>query len=408
MAIEALYIHIPFCRSKCLYCDFDSSALCGADRGVAAMGKYLDALLARLDAFGRAGALANVKTVYIGGGTPTVLGPSLVQLASAVYRYCKPVEFTCEANPESFDARLARVLKDAGVTRISLGVQSLLDDELKRIGRIHSSQQALDAVTCAKEAGLQVCCDLMCGLPNQSMDTWKATVETLLKASPDHISVYPLSIEEGTGLYRLIECGELEEPDGDLQADEMEWARARFAQDGFLPYEVASYAKPERACRHNIAYWTGVEYLGIGRSAASMLSAQTFTALGDFFNGRAAFNADSARIRIVQVDDAGEAFDFEGLSAREAAAEDLMLACRMTCGIPEALLRRAELVIPAAELESACERAVSQGLAEWKLDDSGHTANHMVADESPRHLAPTAKGWLEGNLLFGLFWDLAG
>ena len=390
MAFEALYIHIPFCRARCAYCDFETRAYddCALD---AAAGAYLAQLTSRLDMFGAMGALADVKTVYIGGGTPSTLGTRLPELVRDVRRRCEPSEFTCEANPESFTDELAASLAKAGVTRISLGVQSLDADELRAIGRIHTADGAIAAIERAKRFGFSTSCDLMCGLPGQMLSSWKRTLDAAIAAVPDHVSVYPLQVEEGTPLDRRIEAGEIAVPDEDFQADAMELARKRLAAAGLQPYEVASYAQPGHACRHNIAYWTGKSYLGLGRSAAGMMAAGEFAHLAPLFPGVCPPSDDAGRIRIKQLDDAGEHFDAEVLTVREALAEDLMLACRMTAGIPANLLHRAAAVIPPADAQRACERAVALGLAAWTGDA----------------LAPTRLGWLDGNELFELFWDLA-
>lgn len=408
MRFEALYLHIPFCKSKCAYCDFDSRAMgegCALDEAVAT---YCDALAAQIDAHGRAGDLAEVQTVYIGGGTPSLLGVRLVELVRRVLGYCDPVEFTCEANPESFTAELARSLRAAGVTRVSLGVQSLQADELRAIGRIHTAEQAVKAVALARQEGFSTSCDLMCGLPGQTLDTWRDTLKRVLLADPDHVSVYPLQLEEGTPLERLESAGKIEVPDEDFQAQCMDIAAELLHAHSYERYEVASYAKPGHRCQHNIAYWTGVPYLGIGRSAASMCAAtgdvsllleNTFDGTPDSESdgtsdgaaGRSSANSSTARIRFTQLDDAGEEFDHEFLTPREAMAEDLMLACRMTDGIGPELLARAIRVIPADELSAACDRAVEWNLAAW---DNGS-------------LKPTHLGWLDGNKLFGIFWDLA-
>lgn len=408
MRFEALYLHIPFCKSKCAYCDFDSRAMgegCALDEAVAT---YCDALAAQIDAHGRAGDLAEVQTVYIGGGTPSLLGVRLVELVRRVLGYCDPVEFTCEANPESFTAELARSLRAAGVTRVSLGVQSLQADELRAIGRIHTAEQAVKAVALARQEGFSTSCDLMCGLPGQTLDAWRDTLKRVLLADPDHVSVYPLQLEEGTPLERLESAGKIEVPDEDFQAQCMDIAAELLHAHSYERYEVASYAKPGHRCQHNIAYWTGVPYLGIGRSAASMCAAtgdvsllleNTFDGTPDSESdgtsdgaaGRSSANSSTARIRFTQLDDAGEEFDHEFLTLREAMAEDLMLACRMTDGIGPELLARAIRVIPADELSAACDRAVEWNLAAW---DNGA-------------LKPTHLGWLDGNKLFGIFWDLA-
>lgn len=407
MRFEALYLHIPFCKSKCAYCDFDSRAIPGCALEEA-MGTYCESLLAQVDVHGKAGELADVETVYIGGGTPSLLGEHLVELINCIRAHCNPVEFTCEANPESFTSDLARSLHAAGVTRVSLGVQSLQADELRAIGRIHTAEQAVKAVALAREEGFSTSCDLMCGLPGQTLDAWRDTLKRVLLADPDHVSVYPLQLEEGTPLERLEAAGKIEVPDEDFQAQCMDIAAELLHAHSYERYEVASYAKPGHRCQHNIAYWTGVPYLGLGRSAASMCAAtgdvsllleNTFDGTPDSESdgtsdgaaGRSPANSSTARIRFTQLDDAGEEFDHEFLTPREAMAEDLMLACRMTDGIGPELLARAIRVVPANELSAACDRAVERKLAAW---DNGT-------------LKPTHLGWLDGNELFGIFWDLA-
>lgn len=408
MAIEALYLHIPFCQSKCAYCDFDSVAACSLDDARTAQACYLDRLTNRVDAFGTAGLLDDVRTVYIGGGTPSLLGMRLVELVRSVMQWCAPEEFSCEANPESFTSSLALQLARAGVTRISLGVQSLQEEELKAVGRIHSATQALDAICYAKDAGLDVSCDLMCGLPLQTQDSWAKSVAGLIEAGPCHVSIYPLTVEDGTSLALKVDSGRLVLPDEDEQADEMELARRFLVEAGFAPYEVASYALPGHACRHNIAYWTGIEYLGLGRSAASMLSRDTFRMSSSLFSDLAPRDG-AARIRVLQTDDAASAFEIEQLGIREAMAEDLMLACRMTRGIPQELLLRASAVFGKQIVADTCARAIELGLATWEAPDG---ENYVDAPSGgvglfPAALAPTQQGWLEGNELFGLFWNLA-
>ncbi|WP_138377502.1 coproporphyrinogen-III oxidase family protein [Collinsella bouchesdurhonensis] len=408
MAIEALYLHIPFCQSKCAYCDFDSVAACSLDDARTAQACYLDRLTNRVDAFGTVGLLDGVRTVYIGGGTPSLLGMRLVELVRSVMQWCTPEEFTCEANPESFTSSLALQLARAGVTRISLGVQSLQEEELKAVGRIHSATQALDAICYAKDAGLDVSCDLMCGLPLQTQDSWAKSVAGLIEAGPCHVSIYPLTVEDGTPLALKVDSGRLVLPDEDEQADEMELARRFLVEAGFAPYEVASYALPGHACRHNIAYWTGIEYLGLGRSAASMFSRDTFRMSSSLFSDLAPRDG-AARIRVLQTDDAASAFEIEQLGIREAMAEDLMLACRMTRGIPQELLLRASAVFGKQIVADTCARAIELGLATWEAPDGENyvDASSGGVDLFPGALAPTQQGWLEGNELFGLFWNLA-
>ena len=410
MAVTALYVHVPFCAQKCRYCDFDSRSFAPCDLS-AALDAYFEQLYARLDAFGKAGGLDQIRTVYVGGGTPSLAGERLVELARRIRASCAPVEFTCEANPESLTAELAAALAKVGVTRVSLGVQTLDNTELTAIGRIHDADRALAAIATVKNAGLDVSCDLMCGLPGQTAASWKRTLDGVLAAAPHHVSVYPLTLEEGTPLYRMACRDELLEPDEDFQASCMDVARERLGAAGYHPYEVASYALDGHECAHNIAYWTGRGYLGLGRSAAGMLDAEDFDRLASLFPGVSS-RGDAYRVRLVQRYDDATAFETEYLSQREAAAEDLMLACRMTRGIASDLLVRAARVIPADELAAACDRALELGLATWVPETLGvhegpFTSADVVAGYVRARLAPTHLGWLDGNVLFELFWDLA-
>ena len=188
----------------------------------------------------------------------------------------------------------------------------------------------------------------------------------------------------------------------------MALARRFLVEAGFAPYEVASYALPGHACRHNIAYWTGIEYLGLGRSAASMLSRDTFRMSSSLFSDLAPRDG-AARIRVLQTDDAASAFEIEQLGIRGAMAEDLMLACRMTRGIPQELLLRASAVFGKQIVTDTCARAIELGLATWEAPDGENyvDASSGGVDLFPGALAPTQQGWLEGNELFGLFWNLA-
>lgn len=410
MAVTALYVHVPFCAQKCRYCDFDSRSFAACDLD-AALDSYFEQLYARLDSFGDSGALAQVRTVYTGGGTPSLAGERLVELALRISMWCKPVEFTCEANPESLAAELATALAEAGVTRISLGVQTLDNTELAAIGRIHDANRALAAIATVKEVGLDVSCDLMCGLPGQTAASWRSTLDGVLAAAPHHVSIYPLTLEEGTPLYRMACRDESLEPDEDFQASCMDAARERLGAAGYHPYEVASYALDGHECAHNIAYWTGQGYLGLGRSAAGMLDDEDFDRLAGLFPGVSS-RGDAYRVRLVQRDDDATAFEAEYLSQREAAAEDLMLSCRMTCGVASDLFVRVARVIPADELTAACDRALELGLATWVPETLGihegpFTSADVIAGHVRARLAPTHLGWLDGNVLFELFWDLA-
>lgn len=405
MSVESLYIHIPFCHARCTYCDFDTKAACGSQL-LSQGNAYVQKLLRRLRDADRAGVLERVETVYIGGGTPTVLGERLVDIVREICGYCNPVEFTCEANPESFTPELAFALAHAGVTRVSLGVQSLDDDELALLGRIHSSSQAERAVGLARSCGFSTSVDLICGLSGQTMASWEKTLDRACALETDHVSVYPLMIEDGTPLSRAIEAGRVAEPDEDLQAEMMDVARSVLTGRGLERYEVASYARAGKECRHNIAYWTGKSYLGLGRSAASMFSSKDYGACAKLFDALDV-PSGASRIRIVQLDDEGTAFDVETLSSCEALAEDLMLGARMSRGISYDLLRRAAAVIPPSRLLGTLKEAVDLGLL--SLSDSWDSLEAALSCDVSRSgpcAMPTRQGWLMGNQLYGMLWDL--
>ena len=396
--VDALYIHVPFCHARCLYCDFDSRAC----RDGAAYDAFARAMAACIERLGTAGVLAWCRTAYIGGGTPSVLGEGLVEIVRAVRAAAAElVEFSCEAKPESFSAELAARRAEVGATRVSLGVQSFDDRELRALGRLHSADTARQAIAAARAAGLAVSCDLMCGIPLQTETSWGASLEAAVATEVSHVSVYPLTIEEGTPFASNVSRGALVEPDEDFQAWCMEEARRRLMGAGMHPYEVASYARPGAECAHNIAYWTGKSYLRLGRSAASMLDRATYGSLREVLGLPAACDT-AARIRFVQTTDAlpgvgadAPAYDVEEMTAREAAAEDLMLGMRMARGVDEGLLARAREVIGAGALDAAVDEALHRGLAVWADADGAH------------RLAPTHDGWLLGNELYGLLWNLA-
>lgn len=425
----AIYLHVPFCVSRCRYCDFSTEAV---KRGGPLVQAYVQALSGVVGRLGEAGLLEGVRTAYIGGGTPTVAGEGLARLVGSVRDACPGVaELTCEANPESLSAGLAAMLADAGATRLSLGVQSLMDAELSRLGRAHSAGQARAAMASARAAGLDLSCDLMCGVPLQTPGSWELSLEGVLEGGACHVSCYPLMVEDGTPLARAVEAGEEAEPDDDLQADLMLAAERVLGAAGLKRYEVASYSLPGKECAHNECYWTGLPYIGLGTSAAGMLGPQGLAALAEALplscspegggpgprglwqgaplDGRGlARRAEeagpgvAARLRLrtacgprafAEAAESGGPLPVavEALSEREALAEDLMLAMRMTAGAPAALCARARRTL-GGRFEEACRDVEARGLAR-PADDGG--------------LAPTERGWLLGNELFGAMWGLA-
>ncbi len=361
----ALYIHVPFCTSRCAYCDFATQAI---PQDSPVIDEYFERIALDIRRAGKQGELTQVRTVYVGGGTPSHAGPrrlsSLFYMLGVSMHLTDEVEVSMEANPESLDARLARDLWALGVNRLSIGVQSFDDGLLRTLGRAHDADGARRAIAAAQERFENVSVDLMCGLPGQTAAQFRASVEEAVRLGVKHVSVYPLTIEEHTPFYRMLLAGQIDEVDDDEEAAMMEEASAVLTTAGFERYEVASYAQPGFECHHNIAYWTGVPYLGIGTSAATMTQ-----------------NAG----RRMRVQD-GQVTD--DLNAREMAAEDLMLGMRLVRGVPDEQVARAAQVAPDAP----------RVLAE--LEERG-----LVAHEGGRW-RPTKLGWLCGNELYGPLMDL--
>lgn len=266
--MTATYIHIPFCRRKCGYCDFYSVV-----REPEELDAFLAALHREIDlrAAEAGGACA---TVFFGGGTPSLLTPDQAGAILARLRVrlgiAPGAEVTLEANPGTVDADRLRSYRALGVTRLSLGVQSFRDEELRLLGRIHDRAAGLAAARAAREAGFEnLSLDLIYGLPGQTPAEWGGSLDAALALRPEHLSAYSLTVEDGTPLAGLIRAGALTPCPADLVAAMYEETMERLAAGGYNHYEVSNYARPGYACRHNLAYWSHRDYLGLGPAAHS-------------------------------------------------------------------------------------------------------------------------------------------
>lgn len=272
-----IYLHVPFCRAKCAYCDFASFA--GLE---ALIGDYLDALRAEMALVAPAWQSVAFTSVFIGGGTPSLLLPDqlsvLVEGLRAHFALDPAAENTIEANPGTVDRASLRALRGLGFNRLSLGVQSLDDGELARLGRIHRRAEAIEAVTCARAAGwTNINLDLMLGLPGQHLAQWATTLAQTVELAPEHLSVYALTLEDGTPLAQAVAAGALPEPEDDEVAALYEHTEATLAQAGYTHYEISNWARtslgdapdapPALACRHNLLYWRNERYVGLGSAA---------------------------------------------------------------------------------------------------------------------------------------------
>lgn len=267
-----LYVHIPFCVKKCDYCDF-LSAPAGRDT----QEQYVQALLHEIQTEGGR-RKEPVASVFIGGGTPSILEADLLEkILKALYRCFyieKEAEVTVEANPGTLTLEKLRICRENGVNRLSLGLQSPDDTELASLGRIHDYQQFLESYQMARETGFHnVNVDLMFGIPGQTRDGWEKSLRIVAALNPEHISAYSLIIEEGTP----FAARNLKLPDEDTEYQMYEDTARILGEYGFEQYEISNYAKGGKACIHNIGYWTGVSYLGLGLGAASLMDGCRFT-----------------------------------------------------------------------------------------------------------------------------------
>lgn len=264
----ALYIHVPFCRQKCRYCSFVSYEHREAD-----IPRYLDALKKELEQ--RAGG-ERISSLYFGGGTPSLLPAAylgdIIAAVRSLFAVDEDAEITIEANPGTINQTYLTSIREPGVNRLSLGVQSLNDRELGLLGRIHTADEAIGAVKLARRAGFDnLNLDLIYGLPGQSLQDWQMTLSRALDMTPEHLSLYALTLEPGTPLHQAIESNAVPAIEPDMSADQYELAEDLLGRCGYRHYEISNWAKPGKECRHNLTYWRNQPYLGAGVAAHSYL-----------------------------------------------------------------------------------------------------------------------------------------
>lgn len=282
--MKGLYIHIPFCVRKCLYCDFVS-----VTNGSGIFGDYINTVIKEAEEYRG----ENIDTVFIGGGTPSVLPPELIERLLTgirkIFNISADAEITCEANPGTLDNDKISALICGGVNRISVGVQSFNDDELKAIGRIHDAKTAYNTVCRLSERGMKnISIDLMTALPGQTMQSVLDTLKTAVSLPVTHISAYSLIIEEGTPLEKQYSAGEISVPDDDADRDIYHCTVDFLKHHDFERYEISNFAKSGFECRHNIKYWDCKEYIGLGTAAHSYISNKRFSnsrSVTEYMNG---------------------------------------------------------------------------------------------------------------------------
>ena len=369
-----LYVHVPFCRSRCAYCDFCTQT----DRSDKLIDGYLDAVCAHIK---EAGALApnhKVDTIYFGGGTPSFLGADALATILTTIRRSFDVdnsaEITFEANPDSISDHLLKRLRAEGFNRVSLGIQSDNDDMLERLNRPHNYAQAVNAYQRIRKAGFKnVSVDLIYGLPDQTVRQWLETLEHVLELMPEHISLYGLEVHPGTPIEEYEKMGRI--PDDDAFAD-MYISAVRFLESrGFRQYEISNFARKGLHSRHNMKYWTGGEYLAFGPSGASDFAGSRFKLVSDL---RAYINGIKVGGNVME--------EVEEIPLRERAAEYIMTRLRTTAGLDPREYEKLFL-LPFKPLEEIFEQNEGFNLTtqnrngSWRLTPRGFlVSNKIITD----------------------------
>ena len=318
----SLYVHIPFCVKKCLYCGFYSTPYTGenADR-------FINAL--RLEAAGKASTFSERQfgSLYLGGGTPTTLSSdqltTVINIIRSRFTVTSDAEVTVEANPQSGTELLFQRLLTSGVNRLSIGAQSFSDRLLSTLGRPHSATQAQDAVQAARRCGFKnIGIDLIYGIPGQTIDDWRQTLDRALALRPDHVSAYSLSLDEGSSYHRQAASGAFPMPDDDAVAELYDIGIERLTAAGFIHYEISNFSQPGFECRHNLNYWHRGEYLGLGPGAWSFIASRRSRSAPDLQTYCTGLHAGFPA-----------ATEDETIGPAEAALETVMLGLRTRNGI---------------------------------------------------------------------------
>ena len=356
---KSLYIHIPFCRQRCLYCDFYSTI---HDPQLAP--SYIDILTAQIDRLAEP-----FSTIYMGGGTPTVLDPSLLEklIKSLRKNVCAKTEWTVEANPESLSDDKIKLFLDAGVNRISIGVQSLQERKLRLLGRVHTAKQAHDAVSLAKKRGFtNISIDLIFGMWSETLQGWEKDLDEALQLPIDHVSCYALTYEKTTPLWNAVANGSIRPLDDTIAAQMYEDAIDRLSVRGFKQYEVSNFAKDGYGCRHNLAYWNNDSYIGLGPSAVS------------YVNGTRERNVSDLKAYMDNIAEGRSIVEFsESLSPVRRAKETAAIKIRTKEGIDFASFKEKTGFDFLTLEKKALPELVEQDLIKYRKQDNAVTGIHL-------------------------------
>ena len=385
-----LYIHIPFCVKKCDYCDFLSFP-CGDEK---IRDNYINAMLCELDYYGQNyDEFNDLTSIFIGGGTPSSLSDA--ELEKLLFNVADIVagsdlEYTMECNPGTLTPEKLAIMRKYGVNRLSLGLQSSNNAELKKLGRIHTFEKFLDSFKLARKAGFDnINIDLMSALPGQTLDSWKSTLEEVVALDPEHISAYSLIIEEGTPFYELYgeDAGSEADlkaedrlPDEDTEREIYHFTKKFLAEHGYNRYEISNYSRPGFECKHNCGYWTRENYAGIGLGAASLMGDRRYNNTDDLDEYINSYTKNEPGIYAVGI---------ERLSDSDKMGEFMFLGLRMMEGVSAAAFKKAFGRDVFKTYAKAIETSVEEGL--------------MLISDDGDNIRLTERGIDVSNIVFARF-----
>jgi putative oxygen-independent coproporphyrinogen III oxidase len=367
-----VYVHWPFCKSKCPYCDFNSHVRDGVEQA-----RWRDALLKELEHAAREAPGQRVETIFFGGGTPSLMAPetvaAVIARTRALWDCAADVEITLEANPTSVEARRFAALAEAGVNRVSLGIQALDAPSLEFLGREHSTDEALEALDTARRHFSRFSFDLIYARPGQTPEAWAAELERALGLAGEHLSLYQLTIERGTRFFTDHARGAFVLPDEETAASMFEATQARLAAAGLPAYEISNHARPGAACRHNLIYWRYQDYVGIGPGAHGRFAERP--AQGPAKRATRRASGPEAWLDAVEQGGHGTA-ESSVVAGQDLVEEALMMGLRLADGIDRATFASVTGADPVAALgETRLAPLVRAGFLEIRPDRLGATAS---------------------------------
>ncbi len=393
MTTLGLYIHIPWCRSRCIYCDFNSYV--SHDHDLKA--RYQAALLKEIRQAGIVLARPNLDTIYIGGGTPTSLPATqlveLINIVKTAFAVRAEAEITVEANPGTVSADYLRELRQGGFNRLSLGVQSFNEAELRFLSRLHDADMARQAIAQARAVGFDnLSLDLIFNLPHQTLSQWQTTLHEAIRLAPDHLSIYSLIVETDTPLHRRVTQAEITPPDDDLAADMYAYTIEALSEAGYAHYEISNWARhngeadgqtPRLASAHNLIYWRNQPYLGVGAGACSTINGQRWTNLKQPQHYVERLDSSTSQLAI-----AHDGENDERIDPTNAMMEQMLLGLRLVReGVAAAEFARRFNITLEEQFAQAIAFGLQHGLTEWLETANGQ---HLRLTQRGRFLANQA------------------